>query len=311
METLNDKKTGKIITIYSHDFDCEMTWQEANAACKNLGSGWRLPTIEELRLIRSNYYEKNKGGYQDLNYWSSELCGDYQNQKIFDLIGMAKFFNMELGIDLPGASVKEKNKVRAVKDYSEQESYIKMIEYDYRCRSCFQGSSNPVTIYCTDSEYPIKYGYTEFYANEKLKILLGSKCDECGENDIEYFDIIIDKRKIFDDNFLSSIPKDYFEIYISKDNNKIDVSISGAKYIGGKFKQKLIDRLSVLKSDLANTIESNHAFGNFHFAYRGYYNKENKFIARTERFLNAGIPSKTIIDIIEKIIKNIESIKIP
>ena len=49
-----------------------MTWNEAKKVCANLGSGWRLPTKDELNLLYTN---KNKiGGFSSDTmdgYWSS------------------------------------------------------------------------------------------------------------------------------------------------------------------------------------------------------------------------------------------------
>jgi len=47
----------------------EMTWEDAKTACEKLGKGWRLPTIEELKII---YKKRNKiGGFNSKDYWSS------------------------------------------------------------------------------------------------------------------------------------------------------------------------------------------------------------------------------------------------
>ncbi len=56
-----------------------MNWKEAMSSAKNLGRGWRLPTVFELELIRTELYSMNKsslpvvenGYYQ--RYWSSEV----------------------------------------------------------------------------------------------------------------------------------------------------------------------------------------------------------------------------------------------
>jgi len=46
-----------------------LTWDEAKKACEELGDGWRLPTIEELRFI----YDKRAeiGNLKVEFYWSS------------------------------------------------------------------------------------------------------------------------------------------------------------------------------------------------------------------------------------------------
>jgi hypothetical protein len=48
----------------------EMNWDYAAKACSNLGNGWRLPTLEELRILFEN---KDKiGGFTENTYWSSD-----------------------------------------------------------------------------------------------------------------------------------------------------------------------------------------------------------------------------------------------
>ena len=46
-----------------------MKWEDAKKACRNLGSGWRLPTKEELNTL---YLNKDKiGVFANNIYWSS------------------------------------------------------------------------------------------------------------------------------------------------------------------------------------------------------------------------------------------------
>ena len=52
-----------------------MTWEQANAYAKELGKGWRLPTIEELKEA----YESNVGGFQSKFYWSSSALSQNTN----------------------------------------------------------------------------------------------------------------------------------------------------------------------------------------------------------------------------------------
>lgn len=57
------------IEIYDKDLK-DLTWDDANNACIELGEGWRLPTKKEL----SRMYRKKKaiGGFSNTWYWSSE-----------------------------------------------------------------------------------------------------------------------------------------------------------------------------------------------------------------------------------------------
>lgn len=40
--------------IAQFDFPSRMTWEEAREACVTLGEGWRLPTLDELKIIFKN-----------------------------------------------------------------------------------------------------------------------------------------------------------------------------------------------------------------------------------------------------------------
>jgi len=58
--------TGEKLQIANRDFAYKMTWEQAIEACEKLGSGWRLPTVEELSTICTDYYEIFDGTV----YWS-------------------------------------------------------------------------------------------------------------------------------------------------------------------------------------------------------------------------------------------------
>ena len=67
------------IEVAENDFPKEMKWEDAKKACENLGSGWRLPTKEELNTL---YLNKDKiGGFKVSVpvvgfYWSSTEVGN-------------------------------------------------------------------------------------------------------------------------------------------------------------------------------------------------------------------------------------------
>jgi len=61
------------LEIAEHDFDKQMTWQDAKTTCAALGAGWRLPTKEELNEL---YKQKDAiGGFAAAYYWSSSEDG--------------------------------------------------------------------------------------------------------------------------------------------------------------------------------------------------------------------------------------------
>lgn len=63
------KKLGTI-EIAATDFPNMMIWDEAVRECASLGTGWRLPTKEELANI---YQHKDSiGGFDTGLYWNSE-----------------------------------------------------------------------------------------------------------------------------------------------------------------------------------------------------------------------------------------------
>jgi len=57
------------IEVAQNDFPCAMSWNKSTDEYKFLGSGWRLPTIDELKLM---YLNKDKiGSFAKDYYWSS------------------------------------------------------------------------------------------------------------------------------------------------------------------------------------------------------------------------------------------------
>jgi hypothetical protein len=54
--------------VYPKDLG-QHNWEDAKKVCEDLGDGWKLPTIEELHLIRVN--RESIGGFDAAYYWSS------------------------------------------------------------------------------------------------------------------------------------------------------------------------------------------------------------------------------------------------
>ena len=63
------------LEVAQNDFPKTMSWSAANDSCTDLGSGWRLPTKDELNLL---YINKDKiGGFAKNYYWSSTELDSY------------------------------------------------------------------------------------------------------------------------------------------------------------------------------------------------------------------------------------------
>ena len=60
--------------IKSSNMDLRMEWADAKKVCGALSDGWRLPTIDELKIMYKNldFYQISKD-----TFWSSEESNDY------------------------------------------------------------------------------------------------------------------------------------------------------------------------------------------------------------------------------------------
>ncbi len=293
---------GNEIKVFEFDLG-RYNWKEANDLCKELGDNWRLPTTEELRLIYENLHCKKIGNFEDDIYWSSETLTDFGNKKIFDMIGMAKIVNFKFGhIKFPEEIISKEYLVRPVKNLQKKV----FLEFHYRCRQCLFGSSTPEILSLDDYKIPFKYGQSEYFAGEKLKELLNKNCNHCLSKDIEYFEIMFDKKIMFEEKRFNSQLNDYFEIFLENENGVINTNISGAKYLSNKFKQKLIIVLKSILNKYLNDNQNTLNYGNFHFLYRGYINNGNQAF-RTERLINSGIPYIELEKIITRTVNILET----
>jgi len=77
MKTLSYKSIRKI-EITEFDFPNKMNWEDAKTACESIGSGWRLPTKEEMKEIYECYFLNGVGNFSEEDkYWLFEhntLC---------------------------------------------------------------------------------------------------------------------------------------------------------------------------------------------------------------------------------------------
>jgi hypothetical protein len=96
------------LIIASNDFQEKMSLAEGVRYCEELGSGWRLPTIDEFELL---YFNREKiGGFSKDLYWSSSfdfdpILGEESYYFSFYTGGRGLYYNMN-----------KKYSIRAVKD---------------------------------------------------------------------------------------------------------------------------------------------------------------------------------------------------
>lgn len=72
--------TGDKLQVANQDFSNRMTWDMAIRACNELGGGWRLPSVEELKAMYEQLHKKGKGNFKAYldhgpfvsAYWSSQ-----------------------------------------------------------------------------------------------------------------------------------------------------------------------------------------------------------------------------------------------
>ncbi len=67
--------TGAELQVAIQDFPNPMSWDKAEIACSELGSGWRLPTKEELKVMYYQLHKKGQGNFKVQFYWSSKADG--------------------------------------------------------------------------------------------------------------------------------------------------------------------------------------------------------------------------------------------
>jgi hypothetical protein len=103
--------------LAKHDLPEKLSWINAREFCQNNSENWRLPTLEELKVIY-DYSALNKDlSLTKDDYWSGDLVFNYENEELLRMIGLAFTFDMEIGISFPGgASVTVKKLVRLVRN---------------------------------------------------------------------------------------------------------------------------------------------------------------------------------------------------
>jgi hypothetical protein len=102
-------KTGKIASI---EDEGPMTWNNAMTIQEQLGEGWRLPNMDELRLMYRNIGQgaDNKGEFADELYWSATPFDDYQAR-------LLRFSDGNASYHFNSSGTHRKFLVRAIQDF--------------------------------------------------------------------------------------------------------------------------------------------------------------------------------------------------
>ncbi|KKM89307.1 hypothetical protein LCGC14_1250030, partial [marine sediment metagenome] len=105
----SSNKTGKIAYM---DDEGPMTWNNAMTIHEQIGEGWRLPTLDELRLMYKNIGQgaDNRGEFADELYWSATPFDDYQARLLRFSDGNASYHFNSVG-------TYRKFRVRAIQDF--------------------------------------------------------------------------------------------------------------------------------------------------------------------------------------------------
>jgi hypothetical protein len=91
-----------------------MIWSDAIKIHEQLGEGWRLPTLDELKLMYTTIGQgnENRGQFEDALYWSATPYDDYQARLVRFSDGSTKYHYNSVGTH-------RKFLVRAVRDFSQ------------------------------------------------------------------------------------------------------------------------------------------------------------------------------------------------
>ena len=102
-------KTGKIAAMVDVG---PMTWNNAMAIHEQLGEGWRLPTLEELRLMYNTIGQgaDNRGKFAGELYWSATPFDDYQAR-------LLRFSDGNGSYHFNSSGTHRKFRVRAIQDF--------------------------------------------------------------------------------------------------------------------------------------------------------------------------------------------------
>ncbi|WP_209399765.1 TIR domain-containing protein [Pseudozobellia sp. WGM2] len=102
-------KTGKIAAMVDVG---PMTWNNAMTIHEQLGEGWRLPTLEELRLMYNTIGQgsDNRGKFSNELYWSATPFDDYQAR-------LLRFSDGNGSYHFNSSGTHRKFLVRAIRDF--------------------------------------------------------------------------------------------------------------------------------------------------------------------------------------------------
>lgn len=106
MKTFTHTKSGEVYQIKSLNLQAQ-NWDSVIEKAVEQGSGWKLPSIDELEAIFEQVHQKEPGFFDDAIYWSATEFNDT----------VAWYFDFKSGMD--GTAIKKlAAKVLLVKEVS-------------------------------------------------------------------------------------------------------------------------------------------------------------------------------------------------
>lgn len=151
---LTNYDTGEVFEVANEDLEIKMTQEEAEYECSQLGNGWRLPSISELKIIYEELHKVGLGEFKDETYWSSDgydfdfaIGSAPYNPNILpqDLVRIPKWVRAVRSLKIPSSKTET-----IIIEKQQQPSYSNKCDW---CGKGFNGNLGWGYFYCSKSCY--------------------------------------------------------------------------------------------------------------------------------------------------------------
>ncbi len=164
MDTFENPNTFDTIKIAEKDFPNPLNWDDAIKACSDLGEGWRLPKLSELREM---YKNKNKiGGFASEFYWGSSDYGSDPSYLLNFSDGeeYTASRNLERNVRAVRVLVSMKN-LMIIGNSSLKIDNLEIAENDFSARMNWEDAEKACSSLGEGWRLPTKYELNEMYEN--------------------------------------------------------------------------------------------------------------------------------------------------